>query len=294
MLDIAFGQASNPGRLRRHNSDSAAAFIPRSAGEAQSLGWLFAIADGQGNKGAAELASARAVHTLLEGFGQARETESLPQLVPRLLQKANEILHHAALSPEADAAPLSATVVACAIRGCTAVIAHLGDSRCYHIRHGRTQLLTEDHTWVAEQQKLGLMTTAQAEESEMRHRLTRCLGPEPSVDIPCATLRLEPRDVLVLCTNGLYDAMYTDDIARISTQNPKSPDLIAQELVRYAVEVDGSDNATAQIIRIEASPAASHSLEAPSLTTTAAAEPPAPETSSLSSSNSMQSRRIAR
>jgi len=53
----------------------------------------------------------------------------------------------------------------------------------------------------------------------------------------------------VLCTDGLYGAMYPEDIARIASQN-KDAEVLARELVNYAVEVDGSDNATALVIQV--------------------------------------------
>lgn len=144
---------------------------------------------------------------------------------------------------------MATTIVACALRHDQAVIAHVGDSRCYQVRGGSANLLTRDHTWVTEQRKLGLITELEAEQSESRHILTRSLGPELFVTVETGSVSLKPGDVLVLCTDGLYGAMYAEDIARIASQT-KDADVIAQELVNYAVEVDGSDNATAQVIQV--------------------------------------------
>jgi protein phosphatase len=62
-------------------------------------------------------------------------------------------------------------------------------------------------------------------------------------------LTLQPGDVLVLCSDGLHDELPSDIMASIVTQN-KPPDEIAQELVARAVEIDGNDNTTAQVIRV--------------------------------------------
>jgi serine/threonine protein phosphatase PrpC len=62
---------------------------------------------------------------------------------------------------------------------------------------------------------------------------------------------LQPGDVLVLCTDGLYDELSDEAIAEIASQN-KPADEIARELVAHAAEVDGNDNATAQVIRVRA------------------------------------------
>ena len=73
MLDVVFGQASDAGRVRPHNEDSATAFVPRSRQEARSRGWMFAVADGVGGLDLGEVASAKAVEVMTKGFAQAPE-----------------------------------------------------------------------------------------------------------------------------------------------------------------------------------------------------------------------------
>jgi PPM family protein phosphatase len=249
MLDVVYGQASDAGRVRPHNEDAAVAFIPRSRQESRSRGWMFAVADGVGGRDLGEVASAKAVEIMAEGFAQSGEGMSLASLLPRLIQHANAAVHDEGLSPERRGRNMATTVVSCALRHDQAIVAHVGDSRCYQVRDGTANLLTRDHTWVTEQRKLGLITATEAEQSESRHVLTRSLGPELFVTVETTSVSLKPGDVLVLCTDGLYGAMYAEDIARIGSQN-KDAERIAQELVSYAVEVDGSDNATAQVIQV--------------------------------------------
>jgi protein phosphatase len=210
---------------------------------------MFAIADGVGGRDLGEVASAKAVEIMAEGFAQSGEGMSLASLLPRLIQHANAAVHDEGLSPERRGRHMATTVVSCALRHDQAIVAHVGDSRCYQVRDGNANLLTRDHTWVTEQRKLGLITATEAEQSESRHVLTRSLGPELFVTVETSSVSLKPGDVLVLCTDGLYGAMYPEDIARIGSQT-KDAERIARELVSYAVEVDGSDNATAQVIQV--------------------------------------------
>jgi protein phosphatase len=254
MLDVVFGQASEAGRVWPRNADSAAAFIPRSRQEIRSRGWMFAVADGRGETELGDIASGRAVEIMVEGFAQAPEGVSLASLMPRLVQHANAAVHDEALISDRRGRPLASTIVSCALRNEHAVVSHVGDSRCFQVRNQQATLLTQDHTWTAEQRNSGAMTVIQAEHSEKRHVLTRSLGPELSVTPDTRRFPLNPGDVLVLCTDGLYEAMYPEDIARIASQN-KDPMIIARELVSFAVQVDGSDNATAQVIRIRATDA---------------------------------------
>ena len=73
MLDVVFGQASDAGRVRPHNEDAAGAFIPRSRQESRSRGWMFAVADGVGGMDLGEVASAKAVEIMVEGFAHSPE-----------------------------------------------------------------------------------------------------------------------------------------------------------------------------------------------------------------------------
>jgi protein phosphatase len=250
MLDVVFGQASDTGKVRPHNEDSVACFVPRSRQESRSRGWLFAVADGVGGRDLGEVASARAVKVLTENFSQSAENASLATVLPRLIQLANSSVHDEGLSPERRGQHMATTIVTCALRHDQAVIAHVGDSRCYQVRDGSATQLTRDHTWVNEQRKLGLISAAEAEQSEQRHVLTRCLGPELFVTVDTTTAALKAGDTLVLCSDGLYGAMYPEDIVRFASQD-KDAEQIAKELVAYAVDVDGSDNATAQVIQIK-------------------------------------------
>jgi PPM family protein phosphatase len=251
MLEVNFGQASNPGKVRTNNEDAMGVFVPISRQQARSLGWMFVVADGVGGMDLGEVASAKAVEVMSEGFAQAQDCTSLLSLMPRLIQHANAAVHDEGLTAERRGKHMATTIVVCALRYDQACIANVGDSRCYLVRDRQATILTHDHTWVNEQRKLGLLSADEAAHSESRHILTRTLGPELFVSADTNNITLRPRDVLVLCTDGLYGKLENKDIVRIVTQN-KDADEIAQELVNYSLEVDGADNTTAQVISIRA------------------------------------------
>jgi protein phosphatase len=144
---------------------------------------------------------------------------------------------------------MATTVVACALRHDQAVISHVGDSRCYLVRNGRARQITQDHTWVNEQKKLGLISTKEIAESDARHVLIRSLGPEMFVTPETTALTLQPGDVLVLCSDGLHDELPESALAEIVSQN-KNISEVARELVTRAVDIDGHDNTTAIVIRV--------------------------------------------
>ena len=249
MLDVTFGQASDPGKVRTNNEDAMGTFIPNSRHQARSHGYLYAVADGVGGMDLGEVASSMAISVLTEEFEKAQSGAMLISLLPRLIQFANSAVHDRTLSPEYRGKKMATTLVACALRHDQAIVSHVGDSRCYLVRNGKAKQITQDHTWVNEQRKMGLISTGDVAVSDARHVLIRSLGPEMFVSPDTTALTLLPGDVLVLCTDGLHDEMSSAAIAEIVSQQ-KGIDELARELVARAVEVDGGDNTTAQVIRV--------------------------------------------
>jgi protein phosphatase len=249
MLDVQFAQVSDFGKVRTNNEDAMGSFIPTSRRQARSHGYLFAVADGVGGMDYGEVASATAVRTLIEEFPKVQAGTMLTTLMPRLIELANSAVHDCSLKPEYQGRKMATTLVACALRYNQAVVSHVGDSRCYLIRNGAARQVTQDHTWVGEQRKMGLITAQEAAESDSRHVLIRSVGKEMFVSPDTTALTLLAGDVLVLCTDGLHDEMSDRTIAALVSQDKKI-DEIARELVARAVEIDGNDNTTAQVIRV--------------------------------------------
>jgi protein phosphatase len=251
MLDVQFGQASDFGKVRTNNEDATGAFIPSSRQLARSHGYLFAVADGVGGMDLGEVASATAIATITEGFANAQAGTMLAGLLPRLVQHANAAVHDCTLAPEYRGKRMATTLVAAALRHDQAVVSHIGDSRCYLVRNGQARQVTQDHTLVNEQRKMGLISASEIAESDSRHVLIRSLGPEMFVSPDTTTLTLQVGDVLVLCSDGVHDEMNERTLAGIVSQSGKDIQEIADELVARALELDGGDNTTAQVIRVK-------------------------------------------
>jgi protein phosphatase len=249
MLDVQFAQASDFGKVRTNNEDAMGWFIPSSRQQARSHGYLFTVADGVGGLDLGEVASATAISVLTEGFAAAQGGTMLAALLPRLVQHANAAVHDCTLAPEYRGKRMATTLVACALRYDQAIVSHVGDSRCYLVRNGYAKQITQDHTWVNEQRKMGLISASEIAESDSRHVLIRSLGPEMFVSPDTTTVTLQTGDVLVLSTDGVHDEMGDKAIAAIVSQK-KEIEEIARELVARAVEIDGGDNTTAQVIRV--------------------------------------------
>lgn len=249
MLEVQFGQSSNPGKLLRSNADSMGAYIPATQQEARARGYLFAVADGARGLDVGDAASATAVSVLTEEFGRTEPGAMLISLLPRLIEFANTAVFERSRENQPRGTALATTVVACALRHDQAVISHVGDSRCYLVRNGQARQITQDHTWINEQRRLGPVSDEEIAASEKRNALLRTLGPENEVAADTTALTLLPGDVLVLCTDGVHHEMNAAMIARVVSQQRTAAEM-ARELVARAVELGGSDSTTAQVIRV--------------------------------------------
>ena len=249
MLELEFGEQSDQGRVREGNEDYVGHVLPATTGQARSHGWLFALADGVGGQALGEVASRAAVEALRAGFRSARAGESLSALLPRLVQEANQRVLEAASAAGPAGAGMATTLVACALRFDSVVIAHVGDSRCYLVRKGRALALTRDHTVASEQLHLGVLSAQEASDSPTRHVLSRSLGAGLFVNVETAFHPLFPDDVLVLCSDGLHGSVTDWDMAA-SVGRYHDLNAAAKELVALANQRDGSDNITVQLIRV--------------------------------------------
>jgi protein phosphatase len=249
MLDLEYAQASDCGRVRDHNEDYLGCALPEVPEREQTHGWLFALADGVGGQEKGEVASRTAVETLLAGFRRAGRHQQLRSLLPRLVQAANEKVYEAGLASKSRGAAMATTLVTCALRFDRVVVSHVGDSRCYSIRHGHATALTRDHTVVAEQARMGLISDREAAEAETRHILTRSLGNGMFVGADTSEHIVLSGDVLLLCSDGLHGAIPASEMADIVTRNTDL-NAAARQLIDAANERDGGDNVSVQLIRI--------------------------------------------
>ncbi|HWF38604.1 MAG TPA: protein phosphatase 2C domain-containing protein [Candidatus Acidoferrales bacterium] len=248
-MDLEFAELSDLGRVRQGNEDYLGHAAPSESSRIRSHGWLFVLADGVGGHDRGEVASRTAVESIVNGFLQAAAGEPHPGLLGSLVQKANKGVIDAGQELGGAAARMATTVVTCALRYNRAVIAHVGDSRCYLTRKGQTSILTRDHTIAQEHVKLGLLSANEVENAETRHVLSRCLGGELIVAPEVNEHEVFAEDVLVLCSDGLHNSVTTTEIGAV-TGHGGDLSVAARRLVDIANQRDGSDNISLQLIRI--------------------------------------------
>ncbi len=249
MLEIEFAQLSHPGLVRTRNEDYLGFVIPSTSEDARSHGWLFALADGVGGHRQGEVASRAAIEEVVAGFRRARAMDPPGSLLTRLVQAANARVCETEALAGPSGTGMASTIVACVLRFDRAVIAHVGDSRCYVIRHNQVHFVTRDHTVANEQLQLGILSRGEAQAALTRNILSRSLGNQLVVNIETDALQVNAGDVLLLSSDGLHGALTEQEILENIGRN-RNLDNAARKLVEIANQQDGSDNVSVQLIRI--------------------------------------------
>jgi protein phosphatase len=249
MLELEFAQASDRGIVRDHNEDYLGYALPEMASQSGAREWLFALADGVGGQDKGEVASRTAVETLLAGFRRTRNGEQHTALLSRLVREANTKVFEAAMASGLGNSAMATTLVTCALRFDRVVVSHVGDSRCYRIRHRHAEALTRDHTVINEQVLMGVLSTREAAEAQTSHLLSRSLGSEMFVSVETNEHQVLPGDVFLLCSDGLHNLVTPPEMADIAARYPRLEDAV-QEFVDLANQRGGNDNVSVQLIRI--------------------------------------------
>jgi protein phosphatase len=139
---------------------------------------------------------------------------------------------------------MGTTIVALVTLEDRAVIGHVGDSRAYLLRDGELRRLTNDHSWVSEQVRMGLMTDEEAHRHPMRNIVTRALGNRPTLDVDINEAEALPSDVFLLCSDGLNSMLTDREITETLYENRQDPEAACQKLVEAANTKGGEDNIT--------------------------------------------------
>jgi serine/threonine protein phosphatase PrpC len=240
-------QLTDVGRKREHNEDNMAYVIPKDPQVMAMKGALFIVADGMGGHAAGEVASEIAVDTVSNAY-YMDDNEDVTTPLLQAIKRANLAIHQRA-AENLLRSGMGTTCVAAVLRGNMAYIANVGDSRAYLVRGGQARQITQDHSWVAEQVRAGLLSEDQARTHAQRNVITRCLGTQPDVEVDVFLEPLQENDSLVLCTDGLSGLISDEEVMRIVDQSV--PQESVYHLVERANENGGPDNITAIVVRVQ-------------------------------------------
>jgi PPM family protein phosphatase len=220
---------------------------------------LYVVADGMGGHAGGGTASRLAVETVQRTVRAARsrapeafatvppEESALPGVLRGAVEQACGVIY-ATAQADPELAGMGTTVTAVLLDGRSAFLAHVGDSRCYLLRGGRIQQVSEDHSLVNEQVKAGAITADEAKHSRFKNIITRSVGFEREVQVDLTAFAVEAGDAIVVCCDGLTNLVEDDEILRISAEAPLAD--APARLVALANGRGGDDNITVILIRV--------------------------------------------
>ncbi len=218
---------------------------------ASGQAWL--VCDGMGGEAGGELAAQLALDSIRRNLERSFERPPEEALLA-CIDEANRTIVLRRQNPAFS--QMGTTIVACMIQGSEIAIAHVGDSRAYHVFPEGFEQLTEDHSYVQELVNRGGISQQEALSHPQAHMLTRCIGSEATVKIDSSKHwvwrdKQAGYQSLVLCSDGLYSLVDGEELASIIRNAP--PKEACAEAVQLAKERGGFDNITLAIIPLAGS-----------------------------------------
>jgi PPM family protein phosphatase len=236
---LIVGAATDAGTVRDSNEDLV--YVPDQADAESGDVVILALADGMGGYERGEVASRIAIDTLLNKFADA-ESDDPVLLLKQAYREANAVIYEDG-SAKGEHNVMGTTLVAAVIRDDDLTIGNVGDSRAYLLRAGRLNQVTADHSLVAEQVRMGVMTEDEARESTHKNIITRAIGHRQRVDVDIFEIKLLPEDKLFLSSDGVHD--YLDDDEIMNVLKEMEPEPATRELISRALTAGSSDNVSA-------------------------------------------------
>lgn len=233
-------EATDPGPERAANEDRVLVDADRG---------IFLVADGLGGHAAGERAAQIAVDAIAREVNPA--AGGVKEQVRFAITAANNEIYREACGNEAYSG-MACVLTLAVVHDDMVTLGHVGDSRLYLIWNGAVRKLTSDHSPVGELEDQGQLSEQQAMSHPRRNEVFRDVGScERTIDDPFIEVRsfpLQAGAALLLCSDGLSDALTSTRIGEIVDTYDGDPDRVAAELVAAANEAGGRDNVSVVFI----------------------------------------------
>ena len=231
---------SDKGLKRHGNQDSF--MVDERAG-------VFIVADGVGGHMGGEVASALAVETAREVIAHPKANMFTPKEVLMQAYRESNFRIFQRAHQEAKLSGMGTTMVMAYVRASRLYIANVGDSRCYLYRKPYVWQLTEDHSLVNEQIRMGILSEEVARKTIAKNVITRSVGFEPEVFPDIIEREITVNDTYILCSDGLSGMITDQRIAQIL--NEAALEKAAPQLLQQALTNGGDDNVTVLVLNFQ-------------------------------------------
>ena len=231
-VKVSVGFASETGPRKRNEDFAGAVFGPELPEPRRDL--VAAIADGIGSTKGGREASEIAVRGFLDGFCDLPETMEVRRAAAIVLDALNGWIHSQG-TRDPELAGMGCTFTALVLRGRTAHVLHVGDTRAYRFSRDRLSLLTTDHVRPGGNGRSNI--------------LTRALGVETEVRLDYTSQPVAQHDRFLLCSDGVHGTLTPEAIAEIMRDRVSSEDT-ARALIAAALDAGSTDNCTALVLDV--------------------------------------------
>jgi PPM family protein phosphatase len=213
---------------------------------------VYVVCDGMGGAAAGEIASTLAVDEVLRLLSHPGENGQVtfPIAAEKAIYAANEAIYSRAQRNH-RLSGMGTTLVAMTTRERHVWVLNIGDSRCYRLHNGLLEQLTQDHSLVEEQVRMGRMSPNEALRSPLRNVITRALGTQCQVTPDIFELEAESGDLFLLCSDGLTREL-PDKVIQTLLARDLPLETLSARLVEAAKKAGGHDNITCLLVRVEA------------------------------------------
>ena len=240
---------SDRGRKRPSNEDAFGISIEHG---------VFVVCDGMGGAAAGEIASSMAVEEMMRALTHRDGASPLPTQAEHAVAAANQAIFSRAQRNQ-KLNGMGTTLVALLVEDRRAWMLNVGDSRGYLLRNacaggsdgaGGPCLvqITQDHSLVEEQIRLGQMSRVEALRSPLKNVITRALGTQSSVPADIFELEVEPGDLFLFCSDGLTREL-SDSLIESLLRLDLPLESLCARLVAAANQAGGHDNITCLLVR---------------------------------------------
>ena len=215
---------------------------------------LFAVADGMGGHASGQVASHLATHSLMQNVlptiqhGDQLSEKFLVDTMVDCAHWANQAIFKYREEHDVD---LGTTLTAALVVESTACIVNVGDSRTYLYRAGEgLRQITRDHSLVARLVATGLITAEEVYTHPDRNKVYRALGEKDDVQVDWFSEPVQPGDLLLLCSDGLWELVRDHEIEKILQRCQNDAPQAADALVKAALHRGGTDNVSVLVARV--------------------------------------------
>jgi protein phosphatase len=244
LVHYSAAAVSDRGRKRASNEDAFGYSIEHG---------VYLVCDGMGGAAAGEVASSLAVDEVMRLLTGRAPDESVRTVIEAAISAANEVIFSRSQS-NSKLNGMGTTLVSMVAEERQLLVLNIGDSRCYRLRGGHLEQISQDHSLVEEQVRLGRMTPAEALRSPLKNVITRALGTQSRVTPDVFELEAEPGDLFLLCSDGLTRELTDAKIELVLSAALPLAGLsladVCNQLVDAANQAGGGDNITCLLLHV--------------------------------------------